>query len=102
MFGAEPIESVSEEEIQEFELHAAARLKQCIFSAVWAAAAFVVVVICIVPFLAGHQFHRYWEIAKYLIWVAMALWLWLILKVGFIWAAWQSARETRREFQRFE
>jgi hypothetical protein len=51
-----------------------------------------------VPFLAGHSLHRYWNTAKYLVYSAMALWVWLICKVGLIWASWQSARETRREF----
>jgi len=99
MFGIEPWEPVSEEEIREFELYVAANLKRCSIDAAWAAAAFAAVVICIIPFLAGHQLHRYWEIAKYLIWVAMALWLWLVYKVALIWAAWKSAREVRREFQ---
>jgi hypothetical protein len=99
MFGAEAFEPASEEEIQEFELYAAAQLKRRIIDAAWATAAFATVVIFIIPFSAGHRFHRYWEIAKYLIWVAMALWAWLVLKAGLIWAEWQSARETRREFQ---
>ena len=99
MFGAEPIEPASEEEVQEFEFYAAARLRRCTINAAWAASAFAVAVICLVPFLAGHRLHRYWESAKYLIWVSYGLLLWLVYKLALIWAAWQSARETRREFQ---
>jgi ABC-type transport system involved in cytochrome c biogenesis permease component len=99
MFGAEPWEPASQEEIRKFEIHAAARLKRCVIDAAWAVAVFVAVAICIIPFSAGHRLHRHWEIAKYIVWLAMALWAWLVYKVALIWAAWQSARETRREFQ---
>jgi len=99
MFGAEPFEPASAEEIQEFELYAATMLKRRIIDALWAVAAFLAIVICIIPFSVGHRFYRLWENAKYLVWVAMALWAWLVYEVALIWAEWQSARETRREFQ---
>ena len=30
--------------------------------------------------MAGHRFHNHWENAKYLIYVAMGLWLWFVYK----------------------
>lgn len=98
MFGAEPIEPWAEEEQRELEEHAATRLRTCIIAALKAAAAFAAVVLCIVPFSAGHRLNSHWQTARYLVYVAMALWVWLVCKIGFVWASWQSSRETRREF----
>jgi hypothetical protein len=99
MFGAEPQEPWSREEQEEFEAYASAQLRACIIGALKAAAALAINILCIVPFSAGHRFHSHWQIAKYLVYLAMALFVWLVIKVGFVWSAWQSARETRCEFQ---
>lgn len=98
MFGAEPQEQWTKEEAKEFESHASARLKSCIRSALWASAELAVVILCIVPFSAGHSLNAHWGSAKYLTYVAMALWLWCVLKWSFVWSSRQSSRETRREF----
>jgi hypothetical protein len=99
VFGAEPQEPWSKEEEREFEAHASARLRACNVAALKAAAALVINILCIVPFLVGHRLHSHWDIAKYLVFTAMGLFLWFVMKVGLLWASWQSARETRREFQ---
>ena len=99
MFGAEPQEPWSKEEEREFEAHASARLRACNVAALKAAAALVINILCIVPFLVGHRLQSHWDIAKYLVFTAMGLFLWFVMKVGLLWASWQSARETRREFQ---
>jgi hypothetical protein len=98
MFGAEPREVWSNEEAREFEEHASARLRACGFGALKAAAAFGLSILCIVPFSAGHRLHGHWATARYLVWIAMALWLWLVVKVALVWGSWQSTREIRREF----
>jgi hypothetical protein len=98
MFGVEPQQNWSREEAEEFELYARERFREVTRSALRAAVAFALNAGCIVPFLDGHSLHRYWGAARYLIWTAMALLVWLVYKVALIWAAWQSARETRREF----
>jgi hypothetical protein len=99
MFGAEPQEPWSNEEKQEFEVHASARLRACAVGAMRAGAALAINILCIVPFLAGHRLHNHWDIGKYLVLTAMGLFLWFVTKGGLVWASWQSARETRREFQ---
>jgi hypothetical protein len=98
MFGTEPRAPMSAEERTEFEEHVSARHRACKFAALKAACLFGLNILCIVPFLAGHPLNRYWPIARYLLFTAMGLWVWLVLKVGALWASWQSARETRREF----
>jgi hypothetical protein len=99
VFGAEPEGPWSRGEEQEFEAHASARLRACTVGALKAGAALAINVLCIVPFSAGHRLHSHSDIAKYLVFTAMGLFLWFVIKVGLVWASWQSARETRREFQ---
>lgn len=99
MFGAEPQEPWSEEEKREFDAYTSAQTKSYAKRALRVAAAFAINVACIVPFLAGHRFHSHWHTARFLVWSAMALFLWLVLAIGRVWAYWQSARETRREFE---
>lgn len=99
MFNVEPQEKWDAEEIEDFETHVAAILKRTKKDATYAGMALLINILGIIPFLKGHSLHRYWEtIGKYLDLTAMALLLWFVIKVGFIWSAWQSARETRREF----
>ena len=98
MFDAEPLEKWSKEEAAEFEAHFVACQKKLIRRAVWAGAAFLLNVLCIVPFLDGYPLHRYWETARNLFVVAMVLLVWVVIRAALVWASWQSARETRREF----
>lgn len=99
MFNVEPQEKWDAEEAADFEKHVAARLKRVKKAAAFAGVALFLDILGLIPFLYGHSLHHYWEtIGKYLLWVAMALLLWFVYKVGLIWASWQSARETRREF----
>jgi hypothetical protein len=98
VFGTEPQENWDEQDRAEFERHAAARLRSCIISAVRAGAAFIVTVLCVLPFMAGHSLNRYWDHARILVWVSLASFLWFFYKTMLIWASWQSSRETRREF----
>jgi hypothetical protein len=96
MFGAEPQEPWSEEERREFKAYISARTKSYAIRALKAATALAINIACTVPFLAGHRFHIYWHTARFLVWSAMALFLWLIVEIGFMWSSWQSARETKR------
>ena len=100
MFGAEPQEQWTEEERADFEEHTAARLKACKSSAAKAGAALLTNIAIIVPFSAGHQFHGHWQQARFLLFAAELLFLWFVLKVGFVWSSWQSSREVRREYER--
>ena len=76
-----------------------ARHKRVLKEAIIAAAALVLGIALLTPFLDGFPLHRYWEVGKYLVFIAFPLFLWFVLKVGAVWASWQSARETRREFE---
>lgn len=99
MFGAEPPLRLNEEELKEFDEYAAARLKISAFAALKAFMFLAINILCIVPFSVGHRLHSHWEAAKFLVLSAMAFFLWFVLKMGGVWASWQSARETRREFE---
>ena len=99
MFNVEPQEHWDAKEAAEFEEYVAKRQKKLNREAIWAGAVLLLDILCVVPFLYGHSLHRYWEaIGKYLLLLAMALFLWFVLRVGNAWSSWQSARETRREF----
>jgi hypothetical protein len=99
MFNVEPQEQWDAKEAAEFEEHVAKRQKKMNRAAIWAGAVLLLDILCVVPFLYGHSLHRYWEaIGKYLLLLAMALFVWFVLRVGYVWSSWQSARETRREF----
>ena len=98
MFGAEPPLRLSHAELKEFDEYAAARVKAAIFSALKVFSLLAVNIVCIVPFLAGYPLHRHWDVARYLVLLAMGLFLRFVLKMGGVWASWQSSRETRREF----
>ncbi len=100
MFNAEPIEPWTEEERLEFEEDVRQELQRTIRSAAWAGLALLLACLCIVPFLAGHAWNRYWIWARYLLYVALAIFLNFGMKVGFVYSSWQSARETRREYER--
>jgi len=99
LFGAEPPLKLNREELKEFDEYAAARLKVSVIAALKAFALLAINILCIVPFLAGYWLHSYWGTAKFLVLLAMAFFLWFVLKMGGVWASWQSARETRREFE---
>jgi hypothetical protein len=90
IFGVEPQEPWSDEEKREFEAYASAQTKSYANRALKVALALAVNIACIVPFSAGHQFHGHSHIARILVWSAMALFLWLVMKIGFVWSSWQS------------
>ena len=99
MFNAEPQERWSAEEIAEFEAHVAARHKKTIKSASWAGIALIAEFLCFVPFSGGHSLNRYLEpFGQALLFAASVLSVWFVYKAALVWASWQSARETRREF----
>lgn len=100
MFGAEPHEQWTKEEQANFEEHAAARLKACKSSAVMAGIALLINIAIIVPFSAGHRLHSHWQQARFLVFTAELLFLWFVIKVGYVWSSWQSSREVRREYER--
>jgi cation transport ATPase len=92
MFDVEPQEQSDAEDAAEFERYAAKQLRKTAKDAAWAGCALLLCILCIVPFAAGHSFHRYWDGTKFLIYIAEALLVWFVIKVAFIWSAWQSAR----------
>jgi hypothetical protein len=98
MSNVEPQEQWDAKDATEFERYAAKQLRKTAKDAAWAGSALLLCILCIVPFAARHSLHRYWERAKYLIYLAEALLVWFVIKAGSVWSAWQSARETRREF----
>jgi protein-S-isoprenylcysteine O-methyltransferase Ste14 len=99
LFNVEPQENWNVEDIANFEAHVAARQKKTIKDALWAGGALLLNILCIVPFSRGHFLHSYAEpTGRILVYLAMGLLLWFVLRVAFIWSSWQSARETRREF----
>jgi hypothetical protein len=102
MFGAEPQEQWTKEEQKEFEEHAAARLRACISSAVKAGVALLANLAIIVPFMAGHRLHGHWDQARFLVITAELLFLWFVMKAGFVWSSWQSCREVRREYEQMD
>ncbi len=99
MFNVEPQEQWNANEAAEFEEYVQARHRKMRRAAIWAGAALLLNLLCIDPFLYGHSLHRYWDTTgKYLLLLAMAVFLWFVLRVAFVWTSWQSARDTRREF----
>ena len=99
MFNAEPQLRMSREDKAEFEAHVSARHKRVLREAIIAAAALMLDIALLTPFFDGFPLHRYWELGKYLLFLAFPLFLWFVMKAGAVWASWQSARETRREFE---
>ena len=98
MFGAEPQEEWNEQDVADFEKHASARLRRCVISAIRAAILLLASILCLLPFMASHYLKGYWDVARILVWVTFAAFLWFFYKVMLVWASWESSRETRREF----
>jgi hypothetical protein len=99
LFNAEPEERMTQEEIAEFEKYVGERQKKLVKEAAWSIIALATCNLCLAPFLYGHSLHRYWAVGRFLIPIAFLLLLWVVKRVGAVWASWQSARETRREFR---
>jgi len=99
MFGVEPQERLTREERKDFEGYAATQLKLSIRAAVRVGALFLLNVMVIVPFAAGQPLHRYWYSTRFLVWIAVGLWVWLVIRIAIVWGTWQAARETRRGFR---
>ncbi len=99
MFNVEPQERWTIEDAAEFERHAANHLRTSLQATIWAGMALLANILCIIPFLSGYPMHDQWDHgAKYLLISAYLLLLWFVIKAGSVWASWQSARETRRDF----
>jgi hypothetical protein len=75
LFGAEPQVSWTIGEKKEFEEHSSARLRTCVLSALRAAAALLINILIIIPFLDGHRLHNHGNFTRYLLFTAMALFL---------------------------
>lgn len=99
MFGAEPQEEFTYEDVAEFEAHAAQRLHHALVRAYWATAVFIGTILAVIPFLEGHSLHAYWEnTGKYLLLAVMGELLWIVSRWGLVYSSWQSTREIRRDF----
>ena len=98
MLETEPQEKWTGAERAEFEVSKSRRTRQMLRSALLATVIFAATVLAIIPFLEGHSLHSHWEtVGKYLVLLAMAELLWFVLRWGYVWSSWQSARETLRE-----
>lgn len=98
MFGAEPQESWTQEEQTGFEEHAAARPNDAKSSALKAGIALLCNFAIIAPFSVVQR-QAYWPRARFLVFSAELLFLWFVVKVGFVWSSWQSSRAMRREYE---
>jgi hypothetical protein len=98
MFGAEPQERWTQQDIAKFERYAAMQLRRRVRSAARAALILLVSVLFLLPFTAGHPLNKYWNTARFLVYVTLACFLWFFMTCMFVWSEWQSARETRRDF----
>jgi hypothetical protein len=98
VFGAEPQENWDVQDRVDFERNPSIRLRACVIAALRAGVLLLVTIGCLFPFMAGHYLNRYWDRARILVYISLASFLWFFYKVMLIWASWQSARETRREF----
>jgi hypothetical protein len=100
MFNAEPQEKFTPEEIAEFEAYAAEFLRTRIRGAFHVGLLLLAIILSIVPFSKSHSLHSHAEpYGRYLIWIAEGVFVWFVIRVGAVWAAWCTARETRREFR---
>jgi hypothetical protein len=67
--------------------------------AIYATLALAVSCAAVVPFLAGHSLHHYWDsFGKYLILVSMALLIVFVYCVGLYWGALSQVRELKRTY----
>jgi hypothetical protein len=100
MFNVDPQEKLTAEEIAEFERSVSEDHSRAIKSAARAAIALMINILCIIPFSKGHSLHHIWDsFGKYLVLTCMVLFLWFVIKAGFVWVSWYTAWETRREFR---
>ena len=100
MFGAEPLEKWTKEEAAEFETYASEQLRRMQVRALWATAVFALTLFATKPFLAGHSLHAHWiPVGQNLVLVAMCELPWIVLRWGYVYSAWQSAREVRYEMK---
>jgi cytosine/uracil/thiamine/allantoin permease len=98
MFNVEPQEKWTESDVADFEKHVSARHKKTLKSAAWASGIFFMSSLPIL-FSGNQVLNHYWEATKQPLLIAwMASLIWFVLKAGAVWASWQSARDTRREF----
>jgi hypothetical protein len=98
MFGAEPQEEWSKQEVEEFARYCSIQLRACVMCAVRAAFILLVSIFVLLPFTAGHSLNKHWNSARFLVYVTLGCFLWFFYKCMLIWTAWQSSRETKREF----
>jgi cation transport ATPase len=59
--------------------------------------ALIISVALVIPFLAGHSLHKYWEHGKYLIWVAVIALTVFAATAGTAFSFWQAWRSIRSE-----
>jgi len=75
-------------------------IKKVLKGASIAVSIFLLNILVLLPFLAGHSLHSYWESAgKVILLLAMGTFLVCVIKVAAIYASYQAARDTRREFR---
>jgi len=99
MFNVEPQEKWTAEEIDEFERHVAARHRRTLKDAAWAGFVLLLTFLCITAPSYDHALLGYWERMKPFILLAwLGSLIWFVYKAGLVWASWQAARDTRREF----
>ncbi len=59
--------------------------------------AMIASIAAVIPFLAGHSLHKYWDQGKYLIWIAWVVLSLFAISAGTAYGFWQSWRSIRSE-----
>jgi hypothetical protein len=97
MFGAEYTEELSEEERLEAAADASSRFLLWRRRAFIATFLFFLSCASVVPFLAGHSLHSYWNVVgKYLVLLSMALLLGFVYCNALFYEAWQIHRSYKK------
>jgi hypothetical protein len=90
-------ETYSDAEIAEEIEHARAYLRRCLRRFLYSIVGFTLCCTIIVPFLAGHSLHAHWDkIGKYFLFVAMGVWLAVVISGGMLWSGWKYVRDLEK------
>ncbi len=85
---------LSDEEMLEVRQYAKARIALWRRRSFYSALALLLSCALVIPFLAGHPLHAYWEsLGKYLVVLSMVLLVVFVYCTGLFYSAWQALRE---------
>lgn len=98
MFGAGSQERWTTEERAEFETYTATRLRGLIRRALFVSVFFIGSLCAIVPFSKGYFLYKHAEpTGRFIVYLAEAALVWSVIRWGYVYTEWQTAREIRRE-----